>query len=61
MYDWTITQECICIVSQVLKFVWMGNDDVLLVASLLWGVFHYNVTTSIRSVLNYNIKRIIVH
>ncbi|CAD8196598.1 unnamed protein product [Paramecium octaurelia] len=44
--------QSICILSQLLKlsYIYLQSDVMLLIASLLQGVFHYNITTDIRSV-----------
>ncbi|CAK61657.1 unnamed protein product (macronuclear) [Paramecium tetraurelia] len=44
--------QSICIISQLLKmsYIYYQSDLVLLIASLLQAVFHYNITTDINSV-----------
>ncbi|CAD8200726.1 unnamed protein product [Paramecium pentaurelia] len=44
--------QSICIISQMLKmsYIYWQSDMVLLIATLLQGIFHYNITTDIHSV-----------
>ncbi|CAD8105679.1 unnamed protein product [Paramecium primaurelia] len=44
--------QSICIISQMLKmsYIYLQSDLMLLIASLMQGVFHYNITTDIHSV-----------
>ncbi|CAD8122608.1 unnamed protein product [Paramecium sonneborni] len=44
--------QSICIISQMLKmsYIYIKSDWMLLIASLMQGVFHYNISTDIHSV-----------